>query len=137
MKVLLTRISLLAVAVTMLAVCRNVVYVPQIPPVAKAKLMDYHKMPENKVFVIAIDPGGEFSFGYDYGKPSLKAAARVAVEKCDANREAHGICAAPIVYAINDKVVYEEMLRKAHEIKKAKKQREAQIDAVGQKEAAQ
>ena len=39
------------------------VQVPQIPPASHAKLTDYFAQPTNKVFVIAIDPGGDFSWG--------------------------------------------------------------------------
>ena len=49
-----------------------------------------------------------------------------AVEKCDASREAHGIVARPYVYALNDKVVYEEMIRKAQKSGDVSKEREAQ-----------
>ena len=91
------------------------VYVPKLPQQAEAKLLDYFKQDDNKVFIIAIDPGGDFAFGYDYGKPTLKAAVKVAVDKCNASREAQGIIAPPYIYALNDKVVYEEMIRKVQQ----------------------
>jgi hypothetical protein len=115
-----------SVVVAMIAGCAsNTVYVPKIPPRAQAKLLDYFEQPESKVFVIAVDPSGDFAFGYDYGKPTLKQAAKVAVEKCDASREANGILAKPYIYAVNDKVVYEEMIRKANQSE--------QMDAVSAK----
>ncbi|MEN8256203.1 MAG: hypothetical protein ABFR33_12120 [Verrucomicrobiota bacterium] len=115
-----------SVLVVVLAGCaNNVAYVPKIPPHAKAKLLDYFEQPDNKVFIIAVDPGGSYAFGYDYGKPTLKDAAKVAVEKCDASREASGIIARPYIYALNDKVVYEEMILKAHE-GSVEKEREVQ-----------
>ncbi|MEA2069641.1 MAG: hypothetical protein U9P12_10600, partial [Verrucomicrobiota bacterium] len=113
MKVL-TKIFCVLTVLTLVAGCASdSVYVPKIPPHAQAKLLDYFKQPDNKVFIIAIDPGGDYAFGYDYGKPTLKEAAKVAVEKCDASREFSGIIARPYIYALNDKVVYEEMIRAA------------------------
>ncbi len=104
-----------SVLVAVLAGCASdVAYIPKIPPHAQAKLLDYFEQPDNKVFIIAVDPSGNYAFGYDYGKETLKEAAKVAVEKCDASREASGIIARPYIYALNDKVVYEEMIKKAH-----------------------
>ncbi|MCK4563749.1 MAG: hypothetical protein KAU94_03630 [Verrucomicrobia bacterium] len=113
----------------------DVAYVPKIPPHAQAKLLDYYAQSDNKVFVIAVDPSGDYAFGYDYGKPTLKEAAKVAVDKCDASRESSGIIARPYIYAINDKVVYEEMIRKAHEAKK-KSEIQAQEQEVARQEDA-
>lgn len=86
------------------------VYVPKVPPGAQALLLDYYKQPDNKVFIIAVDPSGEYAVGYDYGKATLKEATKVAFESCEANREASGIIGDSYIYAINDKVVYEETL---------------------------
>lgn len=110
------RVLFSAVLVSMLAGCAsdNVVYIPKIPPHAQAKLLDYFEQADNKVFVIAVDPSGDYAFGYDYGKSTLKEAAKVATEKCDASREASGIIAKPYIYALNNDVVYEEMINKAH-----------------------
>ena len=125
-----------SVLVAMLAGCasNDVAYVPKIPPHAQAKLLDYFEQPDNKVFIIAVDPSGNYAFGYDYGKPTLKEAAKVAVEKCDASREAAGIIARPYIYALNDKVVYEEMIRKAHG-GSVEKEREAQKEELLEEDA--
>jgi hypothetical protein len=104
------------------------VYIPKIPPAAQAKLLDYYEQPDNKVFIIAVDPGGNFAYAYDYGKSTLKEAAKVATEKCDASREASGIIAKPYIYALNDKVVYEEMIRAASKGSTAAE--EAQVEKV-------
>ena len=126
------RFLFVSVVVAMVAGCAsNTVYVPKIPPRAQAKLLDYFEQPDSKVFVIAIDPSGDFAYGYDYGKPTLKQAAKVAVEKCDASRDANGIIAKPYIYAINDKVVYEEMILKANQSGQ-KSSEQAQMDAVDQ-----
>ena len=141
MKVL-AKILCISIIVTVIAGCSSdTMYVPRIPPHAQAKLLDYFEQPDNKVFVIAVDPGGDFAFGYDYGKPTLKAAAKAAVEKCDANRESHGIVAKSYIYAINNKVVYEDMIRKDVEAKRKAKQdkkdagAEAQIDEAARQDA--
>ncbi len=126
MKVI-ARILFASVLVALLAGCvSDVIYVPPIPPHAQAKLLDYFEQPDNKVFIIAIDPSGNYAFGYDYGKPTLKDAARVAVEKCDASREANAILARPYIYALNNEVVYEQMIRRAQESGDVEKEREAQ-----------
>jgi hypothetical protein len=104
------------------------VYVPPIPPAAQAKLLDYYEQPGNKVFIIAVDPGGEFAYAFDYGKSTLKEAAKVATEKCDASREASGIFARPYIYALNNKVVYEEMIKAAN-----KGSEQAQVEKVDSK----
>ncbi|MCF7817727.1 MAG: hypothetical protein K9M54_07580 [Kiritimatiellales bacterium] len=134
MKVFARFLSVSAVVALMAGCASNVVYVPKIPPHAQAKLLDYYQQPNNKVFVIAIDPSGDYAFGYDFGKATLKEAAKVAVEKCDANREEHGIIAKPYIYAINDKVVYEEMIMKANQ-KQKDVSMDAQQDEVANKEA--
>ena len=139
MKVL-ARILVVSTVVTLLAGCASdVVYVPKVPALAQAKLLDYFEQPDNKVFVIAIDPGGDYAFGYDYGKSSLKEAARVAVEKCDAQREAYGIIAKPYIYAVNDRVVYEEMIMKAHGVESqgVEQEQEAQIEAAAEADASE
>ena len=135
MKVFVKFLSVSIVGVLLAGCASDVAYVPQIPQRAQAKLMDFFDHPDNKVFVIAVDPGGDFAFGYDYGKSTLKEAAKVAVEKCDASREAHGIFAKPYIYAINDKVVYEEMIQKAHQAKNESAE-EAQVDEAARQDAA-
>ncbi len=124
-----------SVLMAVLAGCASdVAYVPKIPPHAQAKLLDYFEQPDNKVFIIAVDPSGNYAFGYDYGKPTLKEAAKVAVEKCDASRESSGIIARPYIYALNDKVVYEEMIKKAHQ-GSVDEEREAQKEELEEEDA--
>lgn len=140
MKVL-AKIFCVVTMISVVAGCSSThVYVPKIPSEAQAKLLDYYEQPENKVFVIAIDPGGDYAYAYDFGKATLKEAAKVAVEKCDASREAQAIIAKPYIYAINDKVVYEEMIIKAEEAKRKAKaemneEQQAQVDEVARQEA--
>lgn len=141
MKVL-AKILCVSTIVAVIAGCSTkTVYIPRIPPQAQAKLLDYYEQPDNKVFVIAVDPSGDFAFGYDYGKSTLKEAAKTAVEKCDANRDAQGIIAKTFIYAINNKVVYKDMIRKDAEAKQQAKQgskdagEEAQIEEAARQDA--
>ncbi|VGO21484.1 hypothetical protein [Pontiella sulfatireligans] len=127
----LAKVLSVSVVLAVVAGCasNDVVYIPKVPTPAEAKLLDYFDQPNNKVFLLAVDPSGDFSFGYDYGKATVKEALKVATEKCDANREAHGIVAKPYIYAINDDVVYEEMIMKDHQRKKEKVvQDEAEVE---------
>ena len=141
MKVLAKILCVSTIVAVITGCATDVVFVPRLPTHAQAKLLDYLEQPDNKVFVVAIDPGGDFAFGYDYGKPTLKEAAKAAVEKCDANRESHGIVAKSYIYAINNKVVFEEMIKKDAEAKrKAKSAKEtsgqaAQIDEAARQDA--
>ena len=110
---MLAKFLCISTVVTLIAGCASdVVYIPRLPPHAQAQFLDYLEQPDNKVFVVAIEPGGDYAFGYDFGKSTLKEAAKVAVEKCDANRESQGILSKSYVYAINNKVVFEETVRK-------------------------
>ncbi len=103
-----------SVGLSVIAGCTsNSIYVPRVPTKVQAQLLDYAEQPDNKVFVLAVDPSGDYAYGVDSGKATLKEAAKAAVEMCDANRKAQGIFAQPYIYAVNDKVVYEEMIRKA------------------------
>lgn len=111
MKVL-GKILCVGMVVTLIAGCASDVYVPQLPPHAQAKLLDYFEQPNNKVFVIAVDPNGDFAYGYDYGKATTREAFIVAKEKCEASREELGVLCPPNIYAINDTVVYESSIRK-------------------------
>jgi hypothetical protein len=124
-----------SVVVALVAGCASdTVYIPKVPPHAQAKLLDYYKQPGNKVFVLAVDPSGDYAFGYDYGKSTLKEAAKVATEKCDANRESHRISAKIYIYALNDTVVYEDMIRQANQSDESDGM-EAQQEEVAEMEA--
>ena len=49
---------------SMLVGCASdIAYVPKIPPRVQAKLLSYFEQPGNKVFIIAIDPSGNYAFG--------------------------------------------------------------------------
>jgi hypothetical protein len=113
----------------LMAGCASNTYVPKIPAKAQAVIREYNEKPGNKVFILAVDPNGEFAYGYEYGKATVKEAAKAAVEQCDASREAYGVMGKPYVYAINNKVVYEDMIRKAAGAKSDEESRAAQKEA--------
>jgi hypothetical protein len=133
MKVFAKFLSVSVVVVLIAGCASDIVYVPKIPPHAQAKLLDYYKQPGNKVFIIAVDAGGDFAFGYDYGKATLKEAAEVAAKKCDTNRESHRIAAKAYIYALNDTVVFEEMIRLGQQ--KSQDEMVAQQEEVAEQEA--
>ncbi len=113
MKVL-TRILCVGMFTALVAGCAsNGPYVPTLPTHAQAMFMDYQSLPDNKVFVVAIDPNGDFAVGYDAGKETKKEAYQVAVAECNANRKEYGVISDAHVYAVNGKVVYEDAITKA------------------------
>ncbi|MEN7973581.1 MAG: hypothetical protein ABFR47_07080, partial [Verrucomicrobiota bacterium] len=115
MKVL-TKVFLVSVVLALFAGCTSSgPYVPEVPPKVQAQLLDYFKLPGNKVFILAVAANGDYAFGYDYGRATLKEAGKAAIKMCDENRESADVFAKPYIYAVNDKVVYEEMIKKAHE----------------------
>jgi hypothetical protein len=87
-------------------------YVPEVPASANQAVAEYMKLPDNKVFVIAIDPSGDFAYGYADEKATLKEAAEEATLLCDQSRAKYNVVASPVIYAVNNKVVYEEMLKR-------------------------
>ena len=61
-----------SVVVSMVAGCASdVIFIPKVPPHAQAKLLGYYAQPDNKVFVLAVDPSGDYAFGYDVGKEKI------------------------------------------------------------------
>ena len=88
-------------------------YVPELPTHAQTLYLDYQSKPDNKVFVVAIDPSGDFAVGMESGKATTKEAYQSAMDKCNANRKAYGVLSEAHIYAINDKVVYENAIKKA------------------------
>jgi hypothetical protein len=66
----------------------------------------YKEMPGQKVMVVAIDPTGQWAFGYDENRETLEEAARSAAMKCDKEREKHKVFAKARLFAVNDEIVY-------------------------------
>lgn len=112
MKVLARVFVGLTVSVLIAGCASKSAYIPKIPPKAMAQIQEYKELEGNKVFVIAVDPSGKFASGYDYGKPTVKEALSVASEQCEASREAFGVLSKTYIYAINDSVVYADLIKK-------------------------
>ena len=113
MKVL-TKVLCVGMMIAVVAGCASdVVYVPSLPTHAQSLYLDYQSQQDNKVFVVAIDPNGDFAVGYDYGKATKNEAYQSALAQCKANCEKYGVLTEPLVYAINDEVVYEKAVQKA------------------------
>ncbi len=81
----------------------------QPPDAFNAHFQRYLALPEEKVLVIAVDPGGRWAFAYDHNRETLKEAAENAAIKCDRAREKHKVFAKGKIFAINNKVVYNEL----------------------------
>ncbi len=113
MKVLTRILSVVAILALVAGCASDGVYVPSLPTHAQALYMDYQSQPGNKVFVVAVDPNGDFAVGYEFGKATKKEAYQAALAECNANRAAYGVIGKAQVYAINDKVVYEESILKS------------------------
>lgn len=72
--------------------------------------MRYKQLPEPKVFVVAVDPTGQWAFGYDHSASSLEEAAKMAAIKCDSARKKYQVFATAKLFAINNDVVYYDPL---------------------------
>jgi hypothetical protein len=66
----------------------------------------YKELPGNKVFVVAVDPTGQWAFGYDHGRETLQEAAENAAIKCDKAREKHQVFNKVKLFAVNNEIVY-------------------------------
>jgi hypothetical protein len=66
----------------------------------------YKEQPENKVIVVAVDPGGHWAFGYDHSRDTLQEAAENAALKCDKARKKHKVYSKAKLFAVNNEVVY-------------------------------
>lgn len=100
--------SILLVTIVGCATNGKEAFQPRLPPpdVMSPVYLRYLEEPDNKVFVVAVDPDGTWAFGYDFGKASVEEAARSAAQKCDAARERHGVHTKGSIFAINDEIVY-------------------------------
>lgn len=76
------------------------------PDAINAVYMGYEKLPGQKVFVIAVDPSGEWAYGYDDSQATLEEAAKNAAVKCDAARKKFNVFAPARIFAINNDVIY-------------------------------
>lgn len=77
------------------------------PPEAMNPIfMRYKQLPEPKIFVVAVDPTGQWAFGYDHSAASLEEAARNAAIKCDTARKKHQVFSPARLFAVNNDIVY-------------------------------
>lgn len=72
----------------------------------------YKELPGQKVMVVAVDPTGEWAFGFDDGRATLKEAAIAAAAKCDKSRFDFRVYTKAKLFAVNNKVVYHDNLKK-------------------------
>jgi hypothetical protein len=66
----------------------------------------YKELPGQKVMTVAVDPTGQWAFGYDHSRATLEEAAQTAAVKCDAAREKHKVFTRAKLFAVNDEIVY-------------------------------
>ena len=78
----------------------------QVPETFNPIFHRYKALPEEKVLVIAVDPGGRWAFGYDHSRESLEEAAINAAIKCDKAREKLNVFTKGTIFAVNDDVIY-------------------------------
>lgn len=68
--------------------------------------LKYKEFSGQKVLVVAVDPGGNWAFGFDYDRDTILEAAEKAAVKCDKARKKHQVFTRAKIFAINDEVVY-------------------------------
>lgn len=99
---------LLFTFISVLSGCASGNYQTRLPPPDEFNThwMQYKEMPGQKVMTIAVDPTGQWAFGYDCNRETLKEAAENAAVKCDKAREKHKVFTKAKLFAINDEIVY-------------------------------
>lgn len=68
--------------------------------------MHYKELPGQKVMMIAVDPTGLWSYGFDYDKATIEEAAQNATIKRDKAREKYSVFSKAKLFAVNDEIVY-------------------------------
>jgi len=76
------------------------------PDAINSVFMRYKELPGEKVFVVAVDPNGRWTFGYDVNRATLEEAARNAAVKCDEARKKYRVFSKAKLFAVNNEVVY-------------------------------
>lgn len=104
----LIKISILSILLSTVCGCTSGTYETRRPPpdAMNPIFMRYKELPGQKVFVVAVDPTGQWAFGYDHSRTNLQEAAQNAAVKCDKARKKHQVFAKAKLFAINDEVVY-------------------------------
>jgi hypothetical protein len=100
----------LACLLAIICGCASGTYETRLPPPDEFNThwMQYKDMPGQKVMVIAVDPTGQWAFGYDANRTTLKEAAESAALKCDKAREKHKVFSRAKLFAINNDIVYHD-----------------------------
>ena len=88
--------------------CTSSTYNAPLAPPKEADLIlaRYKELPGQKVMVMAVDPNGQWAFGYDHSRETLAEAAEKAAIKCDQGRTDYQVLTKASLFAINDEVVY-------------------------------
>ncbi len=107
MKVIVKFVLLSALLATLCG-CASGTYETRLPTpdAMNPVFMRYQELQGQKAFVVAVDPSGEWAFGYDHGRETLAEAAENAAVKCDIARKKFNVFAKAKLFAINDEVVY-------------------------------
>ncbi len=102
------RFALLSTLLATLCGCTSGTYEARLdPPKAfNTHFMDYKSMPGQKVMLIAVDPTGQWAFGYDHSRTNLAEAAENAAIKCDIARKKLKVFTKAKLFAVNDEIVY-------------------------------
>jgi len=82
------------------------------PDAFNPTFLKYKALDGEKVMVVAIDLGGNWAFGYDHSRNTLREAAESAAVKCDTQREKHSVFAKGKLFAVNDEIVYYDKMFK-------------------------
>lgn len=104
----LIKLVILSILLSTVYGCASGTYESRLaPPDAfNPMFLKYQKLPGQKVMVLAVDPTGQWAFGYDQGRGTLEEAAKNAAVKCDKEREKHLVFNKARLFAVNDEIVY-------------------------------
>jgi hypothetical protein len=102
------RFALLSVLLATVCSCASGTYETRLaPPDAFNPIfLQYKEQPGQKVMVVAVDPTGQWAFGFDHGRTNLTEAAENAAMKCDIARKKHQVFTKAKLFAVNDEIVY-------------------------------
>ncbi|MGE4488854.1 MAG: hypothetical protein AB7E95_04825 [Kiritimatiellales bacterium] len=91
-------------------------FVAILPPPSEmnCSFLRYRQAPGQKAFVLAVDPAGQWAYGYSYAQETVEEATAKATETCDKARRKYGVVRDARPFAVNDEVVYYDPLEKTH-----------------------
>ena len=76
------------------------------PDTFNPTFMKYKELPGEKVMAIAVDPNGQWAFGFDHSQDSLETASTNAIAKCDRAREDYQVFSKSKIFAVNNDIIY-------------------------------